>query len=131
MPIELEWDITYSVNNPELDTQHQRIFRIVNSLPDQFDDHQARQIVLRLFTHARDHFGDEELMMKDIGYPHLDNHKQLHGELLEQLSKIATTNFPDQQSLDEFKKFVSNWLSNHFLTEDMDYVTFYRKRKKN
>ena len=130
MTTKLKWDDSYSVNDPELDAQHQRLFSIINSIPDEFNNDVARQILLRFITHANEHFATEEQMMKDIGYPQLEKHKNIHSDLLLQLGNIATNNFPDQQSLTDFKTFISDWIYNHFLKEDMDYFLFSKQEKE-
>ncbi len=128
MKAKLEWDDSYSANDPEIDTQHQRLFKIINSIPDKFDEHQARQIVLMFISYACEHFLTEEEMMKDIEYPNLEKHQEIHADLLLELANIAADNFPNKKSLVDLKQFISDWMNNHFLVDDMDYVAFTKKK---
>ena len=124
MTTTIKWDDSYCVNDPHLDKQHKHLFDLVNSVPEELQRTPARQVVLQLFAYTSEHFEDEERMMKEIEYPDIARHKELHANLLSQLSQIARHNFPDDQSLIEFKKFASDWLSEHVLEADMNYFTF-------
>ena len=129
MSIQFLWDETYTVGNPNFDEQHKRIFEIANSLPEVVDEELIKNIIWRLFKHTNEHFVTEEKMMKDIGYPKLAEHRQLHDELITKLSDISTQSFGSDQSVFQFKKFIYDWIIEHIMNADNGYFRFVQKKR--
>ena len=59
--------------------------------------------------------------MKQIGYPKLDEHKELHERLVTKLSDLSTHSFDTDQSVSQFQKFVYDWLVDHIMKHDKEY----------
>ena len=131
MSIKFLWDETYTVGNPAFDEQHKRIFEIANSLPEVVDEELIKNIIWRLFKHVNEHFVTEEKMMKDISYPRLAEHRQLHDELITKLSDISTQSFDSDQSIFEFKKFIYDWIIEHIMNADNGYFRFVQEKRAN
>ena len=129
MSIKFLWDKRYTVGNPSFDEQHKRIFEIANSLPEVVDEELIKNIIWRLFKHVNEHFATEEMMMKDIGYPRLAEHRQLHDELITKLSDISTQSFGSDQSVFQFKKFIYDWIIEHIMNADNGYFRFVQKKR--
>ena len=69
-----------------------------------------------------EHFRDEEEAMAEITYPNLDEHKAIHGKLLNEVTtykKRIDNN--DEEVVQEFYLFLRDWLLIHILEEDMKY----------
>lgn len=124
MNIQFLWRDEYAVNHPLVDQQHQRLFDIVNTLPDNLDVPRIRQIIGFLFQHARDHFQVEEGVMAQHGYPGLADHRKLHEDLVTQLTRISETATRDEEAYLAFKKFLTDWIIDHILTQDKDFFRF-------
>jgi len=129
MSIKFLWDKRYTVGNPSFDEQHKRIFEIANSLPEVVDEELIKNIIWRLFKHVNEHFATEEKMMKDISYPRLAEHRQLHDELITKLSDISTQSFGSDQSVFQFKKFIYDWIIEHIMNADNGYFRFVQKKR--
>lgn len=128
MPERIEWLPSYSVNRLDLDTQHKELFRLIGELSGDLDAKQVKTSIFYLFKYTRTHFTTEEFLLKETGYPEFNNHQKLHEELITQLSDFADLDFHDEQSVQEFKKFASDWLSSHILEEDLKYARYLKER---
>ena len=111
MSIQFTWDKIYSVGNPNLDEQHQRMFELANSLSEMTDEGHIKRTIWRMFKHVHEHFASEENMMKEIDYPQLAEHRELHNDLITKLSNISTHSFDSEQSIFQFRKFIYDWSS--------------------
>jgi hemerythrin len=130
MSVQLVWNETYSVGNPEIDAQHQRMFEIANSLSEKLDAPAIKRTIMALYKHTREHFTAEEQMMKEIGYPKLAYHRELHNELITRLNSISTGSFDADWSVLHFKRFVYDWVIDHILNHDHDYFVFAQQQQK-
>lgn len=130
MNLRLEWNPTFSVGFPALDAQHRVLFDIANSIPESLDERQARTCMVRLFKYTREHFAAEEAVMREMGYPKLAEHVEIHNKLLDQLSATATSSLDSAAAYVEFKQFVFHWIVDHILVRDMDYHNYEQERPK-
>ena len=122
--LNIEWSEKYSVGNSEIDNQHRELFELVNSIPEVVDDTDIVELIMKLYKYTRDHFAAEEDFMREIEYPNLDNHIELHNSLLEQLNDVSTQDFDTDEAIYSVKEFAFNWLSDHILKEDIQYFEF-------
>lgn len=129
MSHKIEWIPAYSVGRDDLDAQHQVLFKLVDAIPDQWDHKDLNRCVMKLFKYTREHFIDEEKILEDINYPELAEHKKLHEDLISQLSNIGELGFSDEQSLLNFKEFAYNWITDHILQQDHQYLKFVNENK--
>ena len=78
----MKWDVSFSVNNKEIDEQHQRLFDLI----DQFHSNLGKQngtkpilsAINEMKKYAADHFSYEEKYMQQIKYPNLKSHAFRH-----------------------------------------------------
>ena len=131
MSITFLWEDKYSVGNPDIDGQHKKIFAISNSISIDMVKEEINPILMELFRYTRQHFRDEEKMMKEIGYPKVDEHRILHDDLITKLSEVSVKSFETNQSVIDFKKFVYDWITDHILVNDMDYFRFNQEKNSN
>lgn len=124
MAIQFTWDQSYSVGNSEIDQQHRRMLELASSIPEKLDEPSIRQLLMKIHEHAQEHFTDEENMMKEIGYPRLAEHRELHETLITQLDGLRAQSFHSEKSVRRFKRFVYDWVIDHIMNEDMDYFRF-------
>ena len=124
---DLEWDDKYLTGISAIDRDHKNLFIILQQLnnpragtvdfADLFD---------RMVNYVDTHFAAEEDIMLSLGYPDLENHRIAHKELAATVHRMADLYHTDAGAVshDEVLGFVTNWLGNHVLTVDMDYVPY-------
>ena len=128
MAVQFVWKDEYSVGNKKIDKQHKQIFALANSLTEVYDQYRIKHTIMDLFKYARKHFSDEEKMMEEIGYPKLEEHRQIHLDMIERLTEISQETFDCNESIYDFKKFIYDWMIDHVLEKDMDYFHFTHDR---
>jgi hemerythrin len=124
MSIRFIWDDSYSVDRKDIDNQHKRMFDLANGLPEDLGQRRIMETIMDLYKYTREHFEAEEQMMKEIGYPKIEEHTTLHEELILGLNAMAAKAFDDDQSVFAFKKFIYDWVIDHILNHDRDYFRF-------
>ncbi|MGB0696520.1 MAG: bacteriohemerythrin [Rhodospirillaceae bacterium] len=123
------WIEAYRVGHPVVDADHQGLFALINEL-DQADitDGLLGEILNRLEDYAKNHFAREEELMRQGGYPDLEEHMKGHRNFEEWVHTVKATyrraaESPFQIS-DLVNGFLQDWLVHHILEEDMAYRDF-------
>jgi hemerythrin len=85
------WNESYSVHVQQFDAQHQKLFEIINSLSDAMrvgkGEDVIRDVVAQLAVYTRTHFLQEEVLMRQTGYPDLAAHHDQHTRLMSDVEK--------------------------------------------
>lgn len=124
MSVHFNWSDSYVVGNDEIDEQHEEMFRLANSLAEHLDAPLIKRTIMDLYKHAREHFTAEEQMMKDTGYPRLEQHRRSHDGLITRLNDISAQSFDSDESVFAFKRFIYHWLIDHIMHQDKDFFQF-------
>lgn len=131
----IAWSSKLNLGVEQIDDQHKRLVKLTNNLIGAIQSNMADDILgfiaqeLREYTEF--HFQDEERLMRDIGYPDLDDHAALHGALKERVTRY-------QESLEqggavpatEILSFLKDWLVNHIIYCDMKIGKYIREQKE-
>lgn len=124
----ITWDDSYSVGVAELDSQHQRLADLINLLHDQArepaDARLMEKAISKLTVYAFTHFGHEEKLLAQYGYPNLESHVNEHedfGQTLVKFSRDAAVGMLDQAKL---FNFLAEWWAHHILDVDMQYKPY-------
>lgn len=120
------WNDSYSVRVRQFDAQHRKLFEIINALADAMrvgkGDDVIREVVGQLAVYTRTHFLQEEVAMRQTGYPGLASHQAEHSQLMSNVEKYKS-------DLHEGRKpntiavlsFLQKWLVNHIQRSDQAY----------
>ena len=122
----LTWHERYSVGNADIDHQHRELFDFVNQLAEVGRpgmSSESGRILDDLIAHTVEHFKFEESLMLQIGFPNAIDHKKMHEELLKQVKELrAKMKVGGHLTLISIVRFLADWLMNHIMREDMDYM---------
>jgi len=124
----LEWSAEYETGIPLIDGDHQTLFATVNMLHDWDAEGKNHETLARaidvLVMYVDRHFAREEALMESHGYPDLVAHMAKHRRITEQVHGFRTAfeENPDSLEMEPFLEFVRDWLTNHILKTDMEYV---------
>ncbi|MDR1447126.1 MAG: bacteriohemerythrin [Treponema sp.] len=125
----LQWRSEYSVGIPEIDKQHQEIMALITDLLKlcREDDNDGKQqsftdSVLIITEHFQKHFEAEEKLMLENNYPHYENHKRRHDQLLENVRKMTEKiiDGKQQMSLLNIVIFLREWFVENIYGLDKD-----------
>ena len=122
------WDESISVHDDAIDAQHKKLFEIAKrayAFSHKSADKKEIIIILKeLLDYTQQHFRDEEAYMESFNFPQLENHKEKHRAIVQEMITIAKT----IKNLEDFKKQIiiitKRWLLEHILQDDMEYAKF-------
>ncbi|MBD2176022.1 hemerythrin family protein [Pseudanabaena sp. FACHB-1998] len=127
------WHTAYETGNLEVDTQHQELFEIVNSLHDAVitsRDFSVLQEILNCLTnHTVEHFHTEEALMMSANYPDYERHKQIHDYLIAKVVNLLHK-FRDREAsiTTDITQFLTEWLTHHIKGEDQKMIQFFQNK---
>ena len=122
-----------SVGCEVLDIQHAKLFALIRELRDVpqnadplLEYRLACRALRELADYTRVHFGDEERMLEEAGYPHLDEHRKEHDCFLKRVYEIEESMHfgAGATSLNIFCGLLEEWWTNHILQADRRYIPY-------
>jgi hemerythrin len=125
MPI-LRWIPEYSVNEPELDHHHQKMFDLLNrayeNVMNSLEVDCALPIIDELSTLAKYHISVEEQHMRESGYLEIDSHVVAHREFTHKIEMLrANFHGNNLEATKELIILLGHWLLHHVINEDWKY----------
>lgn len=121
---DLVWGKVLSVEIDEIDEDHQKLLNIFNILNHALAEGESleylKAVLDELINCTVWHFSHEERLMLKHNYDDIEEHKEIHRELIqgarELQDKILQTN---NVITDDDLMFLERWLTGHILTDDM------------
>jgi len=122
----MNWSNDYSVNVDQIDTQHKKLFDMVNGYSDALQQKKSAEAVAQLVNglalYTISHFRNEEKLFDKYGYSEAENHKKKHAELLTKVGEINNKVKEGTMVLStEVGDFLKEWLNNHIKIVDKQY----------
>ena len=127
------WNDKWLSNNEAIDQEHRKLLEMGNELiaavANEAKD-SAEAILEHLIQHTVYHFNHEEAILREIGFPGLEEHKIIHELLIEESMKLKRSLKEGSISLGNVVEFVvSKVLMGHMLQEDFKYFKYTRVEK--
>ncbi|HXH71438.1 MAG TPA: bacteriohemerythrin [Mariprofundaceae bacterium] len=117
----IEWSDELSVGNDHIDAQHRDIIEMINKLvmsrDDSLDSADVADALTGLMQFMRQHFRDEEELMRKNGCPWIEEHVREHVRFAEKLTELFM--MEDKELIRRTIPFLRDWLVGHLATEDM------------
>ncbi|MCU7939344.1 MAG: bacteriohemerythrin [gamma proteobacterium symbiont of Bathyaustriella thionipta] len=132
MPL-IQWNNELSVGINSIDEQHKKLVNLINELNDALQSGKANQVLAGIFdglaVYTINHFGYEEELFAQYGYPESQAHKNEHRVLIQQVNDLQEKmNQGDFMISVEVMVFLKNWLINHILKTDKAYAQFLKDK---
>lgn len=125
------WKPEYSVGVKVLDIQHKIMFSLANELFSAEKEHNvkiSRYHLTKLIEYAELHFTTEEDLLEMFDYRELKAHQQKHAKLINQLFQLHQKMvYEGIDIFPELTKLTENWITEHLLGADRDYVRFFKE----
>jgi len=120
------WKEIYSVGNPQIDEQHQKLFEIANRFSRAYDENTGSESLTSIFeellAYTQFHFRDEEALMKKCGFPDFDKHRANHDKLINVVLSLKKNFEAGEDGIEErIMEFLKMWLNGHILGMDRSY----------
>ncbi len=126
----ITWSDELSVGIEEIDEQHKVLINLINKMHDAIDHHHGSDVVQEILAELADytkiHFAVEESLMRILGYPGYEEHKEIHDELLTHVIELKDKVASGRTAISfELMHFLKSWLSKHIMDEDMQYSGYF------
>lgn len=124
------WQDWMTVGIPMVDADHRILVSLINQVHACVEGgegyHTLASVLHSLADYTEHHFEREEVLLREVGYPDLDGHRQMHGDLAAQVRQIASRYKQARDSLRarDVQAFLEQWLVEHILNHDMAYRSF-------
>lgn len=130
----LEWSDRFAIGVPEIDAQHQELFRQVNRLLEACTQGSGKSLLPEIFDflgkYAVEHFATEERYMSRYNYPKLPEHKKVHEDFVQTFlafRKQAEAEGPGVHLVVQVNRTLVEWLKNHILKMDQEMGRFLKE----
>ncbi len=125
----LIWQAEYSVGNEALDSQHKRMFDIINTLYAAMRRGVSRDEINQTFRsltgYAQTHFRDEEKAMRACDYPDLIVHQNAHRAYVARVEGLMREfRNPGREVSHDMLIFLKDWWKTHIAHMDKQYAPF-------
>lgn len=130
----ITWDDALVIDGSQIDFQHRQLVEAMGDLEDALQARDAARIAnampfLRLY--AKDHFADEERVLALIGWPTLDEHRQLHQGFSRRLDDLESTVSRGEHAAGaELLRFLARWLVGHIRGSDREFAAEVRQLRQ-
>lgn len=130
--IRIDWDERLDINLPQIDTQHRKLIELANGLLQAMINGMGQDVLADLadeLTEYTDyHFRDEEAFMEKIGYPALEEHKEAHRKLTDDVMNFrARILLEEEVSPNVALDFLNGWIVTHIQEADTKFAAFSEK----
>ncbi|MBI2277957.1 MAG: hemerythrin family protein [Dechloromonas sp.] len=128
--VSAEWQSFYSVGNTVLDAQHKKLLRLCQRavLCLDADSQEARAelhyILNDLSVYVREHFDAEESLLRERGYPLLEQHMEEHLAYQTKLMDLLLRATEGSLDKAELATYLTQWWLAHILGSDMRYASY-------
>lgn len=127
------WRDNLSLDVPAVDKDHKHLIDLLNQIHYMAlagDDHEAVGAVIdELVQYTATHFTREEMLMRLSGYPGYKLHQKIHDALRNRVADLYAEfrRAPGTFDVQQFYRFLAEWLTMHILGEDMKIKPYVEK----
>ncbi|MBF0173717.1 MAG: bacteriohemerythrin [Magnetococcales bacterium] len=124
-----QWHEEFTVGIASMDVHHKRLFEIANSIVGILRLGQSKESLIgameALVEYTHYHFEAEGQLMQQYGFPGANAHVIQHQTMVRQVLDLQERAKGDSfMSHLEFQAFLQDWLVQHILKEDRNYMVF-------
>lgn len=127
----LFWTDQLNVGIDVIDNQHRRIVDYINLLDEANMGNLPREDIASLISDLVDytisHFGFEESLQEEAGYPFLKGHQKVHGLFTRRVADFIERFEKGEDISKNLHSLLVTWLLNHIKHDDADYVESVKK----
>jgi len=132
----VEWKPEYSLDIPRFDSQHIRIFFLINSLHEAMERRNGHDVMKKILDelvgYTKTHFQEEEKAMAENRFPGLEVHKAEHRKLERDVEKFYSDLAAGKAVFSgDLLGFLIAWLKDHIAKSDKRYAVHIRGKGKN
>jgi methyl-accepting chemotaxis protein len=125
----MNWNDAFSVNIREIDNQHKQLIDLINRVYRGMMLDEGKEVIGQaleaLVQYTANHFGYEERLFSQHGYPDTAAHMEKHKKLVAQVMEFYN-NFKSGKAVvdNELLRFLKEWLTSHIMGVDKKYSEY-------
>ena len=128
---DIAWGKILSIGVDEIDEDHRKLISIFNTLNHSLANKESRDYLVAVLEELINctvwHFSHEERLMLKYGYDKMEEHKEIHGDLIASAKDLQQKILQADKPIgDEEVEFLEHWLTGHIFSDDMklgDYLS--------
>jgi hemerythrin len=130
----IDWKEIYATNIVALDNEHRKLIfeinRLYEAIRDKRSDAVLGDILAMLVQYTVEHFAHEEKLMEKYGYSGLEEHKQVHQDLIQAVGELKEKagSAGTEELARQLLKFLRYWVLEHIVEVDKKYGSFLEAR---
>jgi two-component system cell cycle response regulator len=117
-----------SVGVDAIDNDHRRLLETINEINDAITAGKTADVIEEIFSRLEryvvEHFTREEALMEQSGFQELEPHKRQHQKFVGRVPQLKAKllSADTMEVALEVSLFLTNWLMNHVIMEDISYA---------
>ena len=119
----LLWKTQYDVGITRIDAQHHIFLNVIGEFQEACRQgaslDKLESILHEIALYARYHFYSEENIMRECGFPEINEHKNMHYQLLDDMNGRMLGMREGLSSAREVEEFLVQWFVRHTTHEDI------------
>ncbi|MBN1958796.1 MAG: hemerythrin family protein [Desulfuromonadales bacterium] len=129
----IAWKEVYETGIVALDNEHKALVAEVNHLYEAIREKRGEEVLGEILTmlqkYTVDHFQHEEKLMAEYGFSGLEEHKEVHADLIQSVEDIKQRPSSGTEKLArELMQFLRGWVMAHIVEIDKKYGPFLESR---
>jgi diguanylate cyclase (GGDEF)-like protein/hemerythrin-like metal-binding protein len=134
--VKIEWIDNWSSGNELIDRQHKAVLEIGNQLLNlslsRVPENRINGLVLEVIKEIRQHFHDEEEILRSLSYRELEGHRSIHHKLLDETEILYRKFMADEIDHSVFFHYlVDKIILDHIISEDIRFFPVTRQNCNN
>lgn len=123
------WQDSYELGDAKVDSQHKDFFVIAEKLITAKSRDVLLDIMFNLYQHVKEHFVEEETIMKQVGFHHYAAHVKEHNVMLDKLMEMDKKIQDDNWQASDIQEFLDKW-TKHIVNSDMLFNQHWKEMNK-
>lgn len=109
-----------------IDAEHREFVRLLDrfNADDLPDGEVIGRMLAETLLYTETHFTNEELVMRESGYPLCADHKAMHDRAEAEMHRLAADNASEEEIREVLGQFILNWFLLHIQTADRKLATW-------
>lgn len=125
------WSGKHVIGIDSVDTEHETFSHLVSSFGQAMEINADKKVLLGILDEialfAKFHFRSEENTMETLGFPDFMRHKELHMQLIDDLSNKILGLSLDRFTPKSVGDFLCDWFFSHTMNEDKKLAEFQKR----
>jgi putative two-component system hydrogenase maturation factor HypX/HoxX len=116
------------MGDEQVDSQHKDLFILADQLVASTNREELIKSSRLIYQHVKEHFCDEEELMKKSGFRNYKDHLREHNAMLEKLADMDHKITNDDWKQNDIQEFMDRWVK-HIINSDMAFDAYHKEQK--